>query len=80
VFHDQVEKVEEWAVEHSKLTHRDPIALAACAAMGVGMVGVLSGARCGVESVPAEWIRDVERSEELPGLARLVVEVLRRNE
>ena len=28
---------EEWAVEHSRLTHRDPIALAACAAMAVGV-------------------------------------------
>jgi hypothetical protein len=30
-------------VEHSKLTHRDPIALAACVAMGVGVVPLLQG-------------------------------------
>lgn len=28
---------ERWAVEHSRMTHRDPIALAACAAMAVGV-------------------------------------------
>jgi ADP-ribosylglycohydrolase len=172
IFHDEIDQAEHWAVEHSKLTHRDPIALAACAAMGVGVAGVLQGervevvisamiqaarryspetadmikravdeagsgvepkvtlqrlrgwaaheaiaagayifvrhaddprtailegantpgdsdsiatlagaltaARCGVESLPAEWIRDVERSEELLELSRLVVEVLRR--
>ena len=170
VFHDDTDKAEHWAVEHSKLTHRDPIALAACAAMGVGVAQVLQGesveavtsamvkaarryspetadmieravdeagsgvepkvtlqrlrgwaaheaiaagayifvrhaddpraailegantpgdsdsiatlagaltsARCGVESLPVGWISDVERSEELLELARLVVEVL----
>jgi ADP-ribosylglycohydrolase len=34
---DDVERAERWAVEHSKMTHRDPIALAACAAMAVGV-------------------------------------------
>lgn len=34
--HDIV-KAEQWAVEHSKLTHGAPIALAACAAMAVGI-------------------------------------------
>jgi len=37
-FHDDIHKAEQWAVEHSKLTHRDPIALAACAAMAVATV------------------------------------------
>ncbi len=37
IFADDVAKAEYWAVEHSKLTHRDPIALASCAAMAVGM-------------------------------------------
>jgi ADP-ribosylglycohydrolase len=37
VFANDVAKAETWAVEHSKLTHRDPIALAASAAMAVGM-------------------------------------------
>lgn len=32
-----------WAVSHSKLTHRDPIALAACAAMAVGMRHAMRG-------------------------------------
>lgn len=36
IFRDDLRKAEEWAVEHSKLTHRDPIALAASAAMAVG--------------------------------------------
>jgi ADP-ribosylglycohydrolase len=36
VFANDLERAERWAVEHSKLTHRDPIALAACAAMAVG--------------------------------------------
>ncbi|MCP4501160.1 MAG: hypothetical protein GY822_14470 [Deltaproteobacteria bacterium] len=33
----------DWAVEHSKLTHRDPIALAACAAMATGVAHFLHG-------------------------------------
>jgi ADP-ribosylglycohydrolase len=172
IFHDEIDQAGHWAVEHSKLTHRDPIALAACAAMGVGvaqvlqgesvgavtsvmvqaarryspetaemveqavdeagsgvgpkvtlrrlrgwaaheaiaagayifvrhagdpraailegantpgdsdsiatLAGALAGARCGVESLPAGWIRDVERSEELLGLVGSIVEVLGR--
>ncbi|MGK0362570.1 MAG: ADP-ribosyl-[dinitrogen reductase] hydrolase [Bradymonadia bacterium] len=42
IFADDVERAEEWAVAHSKLTHGDPIALAACAAMAVGVVGCLN--------------------------------------
>src|SRR5690606_35806395 len=41
VFAHDVAKAEAWAVAHSKLTHRDPIALAACAAMAVGIARVL---------------------------------------
>lgn len=37
VFADDVARAQAWAVEHSRLTHRDPIALAACAAMAVGV-------------------------------------------
>jgi ADP-ribosylglycohydrolase len=37
LFHDDLERAERWAVAHSRLTHGDPIALAACAAMAVGM-------------------------------------------
>jgi ADP-ribosylglycohydrolase len=39
------DKAERWAVEHSKLTHRDPIALAACAAMAVGTSLLLGDAK-----------------------------------
>lgn len=39
VFADDPQRAELWAVEHSRLTHRDPIALAACAAMAVGVAG-----------------------------------------
>src|ERR1043165_3260421 len=158
VFASDRAKAEDWAGEHSRLTHRDPIALAACAAMAVGMArirlrqspemvtsemvaaacrycahtaammataidearngvdphetlerlegwaaheaiaaavyiftrhsddpvaailegtntpgdsdslatlaGALVGARCGIHALPADWVRDVERSEE----------------
>ena len=158
------EAVEHWAVEHSRMTHQDPIALAACAAMAIGvalelageapemifeqmvqaagrhdtgtarmaeraiadaangaepeevltrlegwaaheaiaaamfvvarhpqdlaaavleganahgdsdsiatLAGALLGARLGLEAIPAEWVRDVERSDELLALAR----------
>jgi len=43
IFAGDVAKAEEWAVEHSKLTHRDPIALASCAAMAVGTALLLNG-------------------------------------
>jgi ADP-ribosylglycohydrolase len=166
VFADDLEKAEEWAVAHSRLTHRDPIALAASAAMAVGvaravrgeapawvasemvaaacrysaptaimmaeavddaqsgaepdevlsrlqgwaaheaiaaavyvfvrhpddpavailegantpgdsdsiatLAGALTGARNGIDAIPAEWVRDVERSEELTKLAEQI--------
>jgi ADP-ribosylglycohydrolase len=168
VFADDLAKAEEWAVAHSKLTHRDPIALAASAALAVGtarvvrgeapevvtsemvaaacrysartaammataieeartgvgpevtlqrlqawaaheavaaavylftrhpddpraailegantpgdsdsiatLAGALVGGRCGVAALPAEWVRDVERSEELLELGRRTAE------
>jgi ADP-ribosylglycohydrolase len=37
VFADDIKKVEEWSVAQSQLTHNDPIAIAASAAMGVGI-------------------------------------------
>ncbi len=43
VFADDPPRAEAWAVAHSKLTHRDPIALAAAAAMAVGVAAVLAG-------------------------------------
>jgi ADP-ribosylglycohydrolase len=36
VFVNDLSKAEHWSVAHSKLTHRDPIALAASAAMAIG--------------------------------------------
>jgi ADP-ribosylglycohydrolase len=59
LFYDDPAKAEHWAVEHSKLTHRDPIALAACAAMAVGMVQVLDGAN--VEKVIRKMIAAADR-------------------
>ncbi|MCP4200012.1 MAG: hypothetical protein GY762_22960 [Proteobacteria bacterium] len=59
VFYDDPAKAEHWAVEHSKLTHRDPIALAACAAMAVGMALVLDSVR--VEVVIRRMIAAAER-------------------
>ncbi|MDA1004542.1 MAG: ADP-ribosylglycohydrolase family protein [Chloroflexi bacterium] len=44
IFRDDVVQAEAWAVDHSKLTHRDPIAFAACAAMAVGVALTLQGA------------------------------------
>lgn len=164
---DDIARAEAWAVAHSKLTHRDPIALAACAAMATGiarilhrapvdevlaamtaaarryseptaamieeaideahtgvgpettldrlrgwaaheaiaaacylfarhpddpaaailegantpgdsdslatLAGALTGARCGIDALPEEWVRDVERSETLLALARRAV-------
>jgi ADP-ribosylglycohydrolase len=33
------------------------------------LAGALVGGRCGIEALPADWVRDVERSEELRELA-----------
>lgn len=41
VFADDLGKAETWAVAHSRLTHNDPIALAASGAMAVGMARIL---------------------------------------
>ncbi|HLJ30894.1 MAG TPA: ADP-ribosylglycohydrolase family protein, partial [Candidatus Babeliales bacterium] len=43
VFADNPEKASDWAVEHSRLTHGDPIALAACAAMATGVAYAVQG-------------------------------------
>ena len=43
VFSKDIEKAEFWAVEHSRLTHQDPIAFAACAAMARGMGKLVEG-------------------------------------
>ncbi len=44
VFAHDPAKAELWAVEHSRLTHRAPMALAACAAMAVGVAHIARGA------------------------------------
>lgn len=41
---DNADAAEQWAVEHSYLTHGDPIALASCAAMAVAMARIINGA------------------------------------
>jgi ADP-ribosylglycohydrolase len=170
VFAGDLEQAEFWAVEHSRLTHGDPIALAACAAMAIGiarivgrqpldmvlsemvgaacrysartaammataiedartgveprktlqrlegwaaheaiaaavyvfarhpddpraailegantpgdsdsiatLAGALVGARCGIDTLPADWVRDVERSTELLDLGRRLAQSL----
>jgi len=43
LFFDDVERAEHWAVEHSRMTHQHPIALAACAAMAVGVAHEVRG-------------------------------------
>ncbi|MGE4067447.1 MAG: ADP-ribosylglycohydrolase family protein [Vicinamibacterales bacterium] len=170
IYWDDLAKAEAWAVAHSCMTHRDPIALAACAAMAVGvgatlagrevedvlsamvsaaarhddvtarmirravgdaqagtdpeevlsrlegwaaheaiaaaafvtarhpadpraailegantpgdsdsiatLAGALTGARAGLEAIPADWIRDLERNAELQALAELAADLL----
>ena len=55
-FHHDLAKAEAWAVAHSKLTHRDPIALAACAAMAVG-VGLSLQQKAPADIVPEMFVR-----------------------
>lgn len=43
VFADDPGRAVEWAVQHSAITHRDPIALAACAAMAAAMTAAMRG-------------------------------------
>ncbi len=43
VFAKDPVEAERWAVEHSRLTHGDPIALAACAAMAAGIACTVQG-------------------------------------
>jgi ADP-ribosylglycohydrolase len=42
IFYYDKEKAKEWSVTHSKITHGDPIALAACAALSVGIITALN--------------------------------------
>jgi ADP-ribosylglycohydrolase/protein-tyrosine phosphatase len=45
VFSNDLAQAERWSVAHSQLTHRDPIALAASAAMAVGVARIVRGER-----------------------------------
>lgn len=49
VFCNDLDKAEQWAVAHSYLTHRDPIALAACAAMAIGTAMAIQ--QCAVKDI-----------------------------
>lgn len=44
LFHDDLARAEAWAVAQSRLTHNHPIALAASAALAVGIAWILHGA------------------------------------
>lgn len=43
LLHREPDRAEQWAVEHSRMTHQAPIALAACAAMAVGTASETAG-------------------------------------
>ena len=56
-------EAELWAVEHSKMTHRDPIAVAACAAIASGIqLAVRQGAT--IEMIVDEMIAAARRYSE----------------
>jgi ADP-ribosylglycohydrolase len=61
-FTDDLAKAEDWAVNHSKLTHRDPIALAACAAMAIGMARAARGQE--PEMIASEMVLAAKRYSE----------------
>ena len=39
------------------------------------MAGALVGARCGLSALPQDWVRDVERSDELIALSNVIVAI-----
>jgi len=71
VFANDLNKAEHWAVAHSKLTHRDPIALAASAAMAVGMALIIQqqAPDTVLEAMVAAAARYSERTAEMMELA-----------
>ena len=72
VFAEDLEKAELWAVEHSKMTHGDPIALAACAAMAVGVGSSLHGEED--EVVVAKMVEAANRySTQTGGMIELAI-------
>ena len=72
VFADDLRRCEEWSVAHSKLTHRDPIALAASAAMAVGVARVVRGDRD--EVVLSEMVAAACRQS--PKTARMMAQAI----
>jgi len=53
LFQDEPDRAVAWAVEHSRLTHGAPLALAACAGMTAGVLGVLA------DATPAQVVREI---------------------
>jgi ADP-ribosyl-[dinitrogen reductase] hydrolase len=68
VFVDDLARAEEWAVAHSALTHRDPIALAACAALARGVALAVRGAE--PDAIATDMVRTAARHS--PSTAALV--------
>jgi len=62
VFFSDPNKAAYWAAEHSKLTHRAPIALAACAAMAGGIAHIIQGKP--VEDVTEQMINYAKQYDE----------------
>lgn len=76
VFAHELERAERWAVAHSRLTHGDPIALAACAAMAVGVARLCRGE--GVEGVTTEMVAAASRySGKTAGMMAAAIEEAR---
>lgn len=63
VFAHDPHKAQRWAVEHSKITHGHPLALAACAAMATGVAHALSGSK---KNVVTEHMIKAAQSYHLP--------------
>ncbi|MGC4089185.1 MAG: ADP-ribosylglycohydrolase family protein [Polyangiaceae bacterium] len=72
VFVDDLEKAEQWAVEQSKLTHRAPIAFAACAAMARATALALRGETA--EVVVSAMVEAAARYD--AGTARMIEQAL----
>lgn len=70
IFYDDPQKAKLWAVEHSKITHGHPIALAACAAMAVGISHALAGDKDTEEIISAM----IEAAQEYDSITALKME------
>ena len=76
-FVDDLDKAEAWAVAHSRLTHNDPIALAACAAIARGTALAVRGAD--IDVIVADMIAAAARwSEPTAALMQRAVDEARR--